>query len=184
MNPKLLTTISPDAAEKKAPPITSADMSVDQSSQMATLAATAAWRLSRWNDLEKYTGTSMSIYVVMATGTPLNLYVIFSRTPFPTSIPVNWGPIVLIQLDPQHDPPHDDDPYIFSSSDQMQLSYQRHFFSALIQINKSNYDAAQELINQSRYKIDIVVTLYKHIHKITNQGIVIMTKLGTIGLMN
>eukprot|EP00116_Pleurobrachia_bachei_P017701 sb/3477963/ len=43
-------------AEKKDPPITTEDMSTDQSSQMATLAATAAWRLSRWNDLEKYTG--------------------------------------------------------------------------------------------------------------------------------
>ena len=81
MNPKLLTTISPDAAEKKAPPITSADMSVDQSSQMATLAATAAWRLSRWNDLEKYTGTSMSIYVVMATGIPLIIYMLYLVKP-------------------------------------------------------------------------------------------------------
>ena len=52
---RFLTVFLP-LAEKKAPPITTADMSTDQSSQMATLAATAAWRLSRWNDLEKYTG--------------------------------------------------------------------------------------------------------------------------------
>ena len=36
------------------------------------------------------------------------------------------------------------------SSDKMDMSYQKNFFSAVIAIEKKEYEAAQDLINQSR----------------------------------